>query len=115
MEIFNKLLETIEESSINNKATIENVELFVKSWKKEAESLQLRKADVSNCCKYKELLNICEGRNLHCSITWQRITDYSIEIYTGYKKTYSCFHYSDGHIKVEEAIESGINWLNGKQ
>jgi hypothetical protein len=47
MEVFNKLLETIEKSSINNKATIENVELFVKAWKKEAESLQLRKADVS--------------------------------------------------------------------
>lgn len=49
MEVFNKLLETIENSAINNKATIENVELFVKSWKREAESLQLRKTGVSNC------------------------------------------------------------------
>lgn len=47
MEVFYKLLETIEKSSIDNKVTIENVELFVQSWKREAESLQLRKTDVS--------------------------------------------------------------------
>jgi len=39
MEAFDKLLETIEKKSINNKATIENVELFVESWKKEAKNL----------------------------------------------------------------------------
>jgi hypothetical protein len=48
MEVFNELLETIKTNAIENKCTIDNVELFVKSWKKEAESLQLRKADVSS-------------------------------------------------------------------
>jgi len=42
MNVFNELLETIEKSSINNKASIENVELFVKSWQKEND-LQLHK------------------------------------------------------------------------
>jgi hypothetical protein len=47
METLNELLETIEKNAINNKATIENVGLFVKAWKREKESLQLSKTDVS--------------------------------------------------------------------
>ena len=50
MEVFYKLLETIEKGSINNQITITNVELFVQSWKREAESLQLRKTDVMARC-----------------------------------------------------------------
>jgi hypothetical protein len=46
METLYKLLETIEKNSINNKVTIENVELFVKAWKREAQSLQLLQPDV---------------------------------------------------------------------
>lgn len=57
MEVFNKLLETIEKGSINNQITITNVEIFVKSWKREAESLQLRKADV---IVQSEQLKTCE-------------------------------------------------------
>jgi len=53
MEVFNELLETIEKNSIDNKCTIDNVELFVKSWKKEAKTLQLRKTDVSGSLNNK--------------------------------------------------------------
>lgn len=49
MDVLKELLDTIKNNSIDNKCTIENVDLFVKSWTKEAESLQLRKADVSGC------------------------------------------------------------------
>jgi len=58
MEVFYKLLETIEKGSINNQITITNVELFVQSWKKEAESLQLRKADVNRCFSIGETVII---------------------------------------------------------
>ena len=47
MNVLKELLKTLKDNSIDNKVTIENVDLFVKSWTKEAEILQLRKADVS--------------------------------------------------------------------
>lgn len=53
MEVFIKLLETIEKGSIDNQITITNVDLFIKAWKREAESLQLRKADVSGSLNNK--------------------------------------------------------------
>ena len=56
MEVFIKLLETIEKGSIDNQITITNVDLFIKAWKREAESLQLRKADVSGSPSFKEQL-----------------------------------------------------------
>ena len=47
MNVLKELLKTLKDNSIDNKVTIENVDLFVKSWTKEAEILQLRIADVS--------------------------------------------------------------------
>ena len=50
MSVLKELLKTLKDNSIDNKVTIDNVDLFVKSWTKEAESLQLRKADVMARC-----------------------------------------------------------------
>ena len=37
MDTFEKLIQTIEKNAINNKATILNVALWAKSWRKERE------------------------------------------------------------------------------
>jgi len=58
-----------------------------------------------------ELFSECLNRNLHCSLTHQRITDYSVEIYTGYKENYKNIFYTDGHIDKISAIESALNYL----
>lgn len=39
MDVLKELLETIKNNSIDNKCTIENVDLFVKSWTNEAKTL----------------------------------------------------------------------------
>jgi hypothetical protein len=73
MEVFNKLLETIEKGSINNQITITNIDLFVKAWKREAESLQLRKTDVNGSFLYS--IDVLEKeRNLikDCLSNWEK-------------------------------------------
>ena len=64
MDVLKELLETIKNNSIDNKCTIENVDLFVKSWTKEADTLHLRKADVmARCLKnYKGQFFIYKSR-----------------------------------------------------
>ena len=64
MDVLKELLETIKNNSIDNKCTIENVDLFVKSWTKETETLQLRKADVMVRCfkNYKGQFFIYKSR-----------------------------------------------------
>jgi len=61
--------------------------------------------------KAAELINECISRNLHCSITYQRINDFSIEIYRGYKTSYEKVFYTDGHIKPNKAIKEALNFL----
>lgn len=53
----------------------------------------------------------CKARNLNCSITYQRMTDYSVEVYTGYGKSYKKVFYTDGHIKPKKAIKKGLLFL----
>lgn len=64
--------------------------------------------------KTKKLMIECELRNLHCSITYQKINDYSIEIYTGYKKSYHQIFYTDGHIKLKAAVKQALKYLGVK-
>ena len=61
--------------------------------------------------KIKELMAECENRNLNCSITYQRINNYSVEIYTGYEKKYKKIYYSDGHLRMKNAIKNGLKYL----
>lgn len=60
----------------------------------------------------EELINECKNRNLHVSVTYQRITDISIEIYKGYKSNYQCLFYIDGKPNLESAIIEATEWLN---
>lgn len=58
-----------------------------------------------------QLFEECQSRSIHCGLSWQRITDYSVEIYTGYKKTYKNIFYTDGHTNKEEAIKKALKFL----
>lgn len=62
--------------------------------------------------KAQILMDECKSRALHCSITYQSITDYSIEIYRGYKTNYEKLFYTDGHIKPKKAIKEALKFLS---
>lgn len=59
----------------------------------------------------KELFEICQDRNWNVSLTWQKINDYSIEIYKGYKSSYELIFYTDGHTDKNEAIKKAKSFL----
>ena len=87
MDVLKELLDTIKNNSIDNKCTIENVDLFVKSWTKEAESLQLRKADVSGSTSKQKPI-------------W---TDYLLNRFRWYRKWRKCTWYK--HQFTSDALE----------
>ena len=62
-----------------------------------------------------QLFNECKERSLNCSLTYQRINDYSIEIYTGYKDSYKKVFYTDGHLDKIFAIKSALNFIRKQQ
>jgi len=51
----------------------------------------------------KEVFEYALSRDLNISITWQKITNWSIEIYRGYESKYEKIYYTDGHIDRETA------------
>ena len=53
----------------------------------------------------------CKDRNLNISITYQKINDISIEIYTGYQSSYQMVYYADGFIKLKKAIKEAHLFL----
>lgn len=58
-----------------------------------------------------QLFEECKSKALHCSITYQSISDYSVEIYRGYKTNYKKVFYTDGHTDREKAIRAALNFL----
>ena len=62
----------------------------------------------------KKIFEICQNNNLNVSVTWQRINDYSIEIYKGYKSSYEVIFYTDGHTDKKQAIKKALRFLNEK-
>lgn len=58
-----------------------------------------------------QLFDECISRNYNCSITYQRINNYSVEIYQGYKSNYKNILYTDGHIDKEKAIKKALKFL----
>ena len=62
----------------------------------------------------KKVFEICQNNNLNVSFTWQRIDDYSIEIYKGYKLSYELLFYTDGHTDKKQAIKKALRFLNEK-
>lgn len=61
--------------------------------------------------KANKLMNKCISLNLHCAITYQKMNDFSVEIYTGYRSTYEKLFYTDGHIKSKKAIKKALKYL----
>ena len=62
----------------------------------------------------KKIFEVCQINNLNVSFTWQRINDYSIEIYKGYKSSYELIFYTDGHTDKKQAIKKALRFLNEK-
>jgi hypothetical protein len=62
----------------------------------------------------KKLFEMCQNNNVNVSFTWQRINDYSIEIYKGYKSSYELIFYTDGHTDKKQAIKKALLFLNEK-
>ncbi len=58
--------------------------------------------------EFSKLEEFCISRDYNISVTWQRMTDWSIEIYTGYKTKYSKLFYTDGHIDKSEALNKAF-------
>ena len=62
--------------------------------------------------KLEKLMAECKSRTVNCSITYQKINEFSVEIYTGYKKCYVKYFYSDGHLTAKAAIRKGLKYIN---
>jgi len=58
-----------------------------------------------------QLFEECINRAYNCSITYQRNTGYSVEIYTGYISSYEKIYYTDGHTNKEKAIKKALKSL----
>jgi len=58
-----------------------------------------------------QLFEECRNRNYNCSITYQRITSYSIEIYSGYQNNYEQHFYIDGYAELKSAIIKALKFL----
>lgn len=61
-----------------------------------------------------QLFNECKARALNCSLTYQSITDYSVEIYTGYKTSYKKAFYTDGNIDKTVAVKKALKFLRSE-
>ena len=62
--------------------------------------------------KTKKLIGECKSRNMNCSITYENITDCSVEIYTGYGKNYERIFYTDGHLKPKKAVKKALKFIH---
>jgi DNA polymerase-3 subunit epsilon len=57
---------------------------------------------------FAELEEYCLNRDLNVSLSWQKMTNWSVEVYRGYKKSYQGIFYTDGHLNKSEAINVAI-------
>jgi len=64
--------------------------------------------------KAKKLLKECSSRNIHCSITYQKMNDFSVEISKGYisNRSYQILFYTDGHVKLKTAVKEAAKFVN---
>lgn len=58
-----------------------------------------------------QLFNECQSLNLHCCIAWQRINEYSVEIYKGYVSNYQKVFYTDGSTSREVVMRRALKFL----
>ncbi len=61
--------------------------------------------------KTKELFDLCLSEDINVSLTRQRITGWSVEIYTGYKSSYKSLFYTDGHTSRKSAVKKALKFM----
>ncbi|WP_324172012.1 hypothetical protein [Sulfurimonas sp.] len=59
--------------------------------------------------KEKKLFGLCQSQDLNVSLTWQKINDWSVEIYLG--NTYRKIFYTDGHTRKKDALKEAIEFM----
>lgn len=64
--------------------------------------------------KLNRLIDECKSQELNVSITYQRINGYSVEIYTGYLKTYKKYYYSDGGSSLKKEVKKAYKYFKNK-
>ena len=62
--------------------------------------------------KVQELMDLCHSYDFNYSISYQKINDYSIEIYTGYKTNYKNVFYIDGELNLKKAVKKTLEFFN---
>jgi hypothetical protein len=61
--------------------------------------------------KFDELTGLCQNRCFNFSLTWQKMTEWSVEIYVGYTHSYKKKFYTDGHISKRKAIKKAVKYM----
>ena len=61
--------------------------------------------------KTNKLFNECLKRDLHISLTWQRITNWSVEIYIGYRMNYRQIFYIQNVVSKKDAVKKALKFL----
>lgn len=57
-----------------------------------------------------QLFDECKQRACSCSITYQSINDFSVEIYRN-EFTYQSIYFTDGHLDSKRAIRKALKFL----
>lgn len=60
--------------------------------------------------KTKELFNLCLNQDLNVSLSWQKVTDWTVEIYLGYKTNYKNIFYEQSTSK-KEVLKKAIEFM----
>ncbi len=77
-----------------------------------AEMILAGVATLEDDSQEQEFIALCQNRAFNFSLTWQKMDDWSLEIYTGYSKhSYELRFYTDGHSKREDAIKEGLEYM----
>jgi len=62
--------------------------------------------------KFNELADMCQSRAFNFSLTWQKMTGWSVEIYIGYSdSSYEKKFFSDRHLKKGKAIKRALKYM----
>ncbi|GET46479.1 hypothetical protein [Capnocytophaga felis] len=62
----------------------------------------------------KKLEDLCLARDWNFSVSWQRITGYTVEIYTGYIENYNGIYYDEAS-SLYKVIKKGVQFIEKRQ
>ncbi|WP_372472704.1 hypothetical protein AB4865_07735 [Capnocytophaga sp. ARDL2] len=62
----------------------------------------------------KKLEDLCIARNWNFCVCWQRMTGYTIEIYTGYVQSYKGIYYDEAS-SLYKAIKKGVQFIEKQE